>query len=317
MTCPSDVVKEHASYSKLACFLDCRRQFWFRYVEKIVPLRWTDAMNEGTIFHELMENITKYGYNKAVEMLKSQEHDPIMVIKAEEAAVALLNSPGWVPVKINESEVSFDMPIKIGGKPIIVRGKVDGVGTYYGTPCAFEFKRVSSISTRTLENVEVNNQSLFYRMALNYLDKPVESVVYVFVSMPKATPAQAVPKELLRLKKDGEPYAGQQLEDETIDEFRTRVKKWYADHPNAIQVYVDQRSKHSLVDFAKWLNDVVKDMRRAIKENKFYLNSNACRMRSCAYRSVCMTDCPEVREMNYATAQVSQPSAESVEVMEF
>lgn len=312
--CPSEV--EQVSYSKLACFLDCRRQFWFRYVEKIVPLRWPDAMTEGSLVHELLEHTTLLGLQGAVAKASEKKPDPVMLVRAEEAVTAVINSAGWQLAKVEENEIPFEMPVKIGSKTVCVRGKVDGRGTYSGTPVAFEFKRVSNISVKTLENIQVNNQSLFYRAALDKLGKPVEAVVYVFVSVPKFMPKPAVPKDQLRIKQNGEPYAGQQLVDETLPEYRARVKEWYSEHQTAVQIYVDQRSKGALKEFSKWLDSVIKDMRRVIKEKRFYLNSNACRMRSCSYRAVCLTDCPEVRQMCYTQSLGHQVTIEPTEAEE-
>lgn len=278
-------------------------------------------MTEGSLVHFVMEHQPTLGLDGA--MIKAREPklgeilpEEWQLIRAEEAVRAIINSPGFVYAKINHSEIEFDFPFKIGKKKVVIRGKVDAIGTYNGEKVAFEFKRVSVIDSRTMENLQINNQSQFYRMALDSMGIEIQAVVYVFVSVPKSTPKVALAPELVRYKINGEPYANQQLVDETMEEYKARTHQWYVEHPDAVQIYVDQRSASSMKDFKNWLTQVIKDMIRCVKENRFYRNSDSCRMRSCSYSSICLNDCPEIRQANFTEKKI-QPSTEDVAEVEF
>ena len=320
--CPSDVVSP-LSYSKAGQFLNCRRAWWFRYIERIVPLRWPEAMTEGSLIHFVMERSVVDGIGGAVAKAAEPRLGEVapkdwQLVRAEVAVTAIYQSPEFSHAIIEQTEVEFEFPFKIGKKTTMVRGKVDAVGWYEGRRVAFEYKRVSSISSRTMENLQINNQSQFYREALARMNIDVGAVVYVFVAVPKSQPKLALAPVLVRYKNNGEPYANQQLVDETITEYRARTLQWYAEHPDAVQVYVDQRSEASMKEFKIWLKQVIQDMYQCVKTGRFYRNSDACRMRSCAYYSVCQNDCPEIREVNYINrVDESQKSTDDVAEMEF
>ena len=279
-------------------------------------------MTEGTLVHFVMEHQPKLGLDGAMAKAREPKLGEIapeewQLIRAEEAVRAIINSPGMVHAVIACSELEFELPFKVGNKKVTIRGKIDAIGTYSGEKVAFEYKRVSVIDSRTMENLQINNQSQFYRKALAFMGIEIQAVVYVFVSVPKSTPKKALAPELVRYKINGEPYANQQLVDETMEEYKERTHQWYVEHPDAVQIYVDQRSESSMKDFNVWLTQVIKDMIRCVKEKRFYRNSDSCRMRSCSYSSVCLNDCPEIRQANFMERVVQQESTVDVAEMEF
>ena len=52
-----------ATVSKVQCLNDCKRKFYFQYIEKI-PVEQTKALKKGSNVHSLLENIEKYNFER-------------------------------------------------------------------------------------------------------------------------------------------------------------------------------------------------------------------------------------------------------------
>jgi hypothetical protein len=122
-------------------------------------------------------------------------------------------------------------------------------------------------------------------------------VLYVFIQMPAIKLALATPEADRKYTKSGALYASCRDKDETIEEYTNRLAEWYVAHPDAIRSVMVTRSVERGKQFVELMKQVSTDMAKAVKCGSFYRNPAACRYRSCPYASICVDDCPEVREM--------------------
>lgn len=56
-----------ATSSQMACFLECPRKHWWRYVEGVVPVGVSAPLRLGRTVHLALEMLVKYGYASAVQ----------------------------------------------------------------------------------------------------------------------------------------------------------------------------------------------------------------------------------------------------------
>lgn len=132
-----------ASISKAKLFKACRRAYYFRYIEDLVPVESAEALQVGTNYHELLENLYKEGY---VESGYSREH---AMAKAYEKYIF----PKFKVISVEDWKQR-----NIGRHTLI--GRLDGIAE---DGCIVEHKTTSSeITEAYLFDLQWDEQILAY-----------------------------------------------------------------------------------------------------------------------------------------------------------
>lgn len=132
-----------SSISKMKLFKACRRAYYFRYVEDLVPVETSEALQTGTNYHELLENLYKTG---EIEEGYTKEH-----------AMAVAYGKYIYP-KFNVMSVEDWKSKDVGRHQMI--GRLDGIAD---DGCLVEHKSTSAEITEEYEyDLQWDEQVLAY-----------------------------------------------------------------------------------------------------------------------------------------------------------
>lgn len=132
-----------SSISRMKLFKACRRAYYFRYVEDLVPVETAEALQTGTNYHELLENLYKTG---EIEEGYTKEH-----------AMAVAYGKYIYP-KFHVQSVE-DWKSKSVGRHVMI-GRLDGVAD---DGCIVEHKSTSAEITEEYEyDLQWDEQVLAY-----------------------------------------------------------------------------------------------------------------------------------------------------------
>lgn len=132
----------------------------------------------------------------------------------------------------------------------------------------------------------VDHQVSTYFAGAHSLGYDITGCIYDVIGKPKLKPLRATPPEKIRYKKDGTPYAGTRLEDETPDEYQARIMEAIAAEPEKyFQRGIVARDGRQMVEFHHDMADAVLMIRSGMRTR----NPGACRQfnRLCEYFPVC------------------------------
>jgi len=303
--------KYELSASRINCFATCRRKYFLRYVEKLVPLHGSQIMNEGSLFHEGAAFL--FDLKRSVESTGGQEPefgvvaahvanraaefdlDAYSTAAVIETLGVMVRSPIYARLKITHTEQH--VRTKIGATHL--QGYFDAVGTVDTdtgpVPVIVELKRRKQIPERVVQHTAFQYQPALYSLIARDLGIENAGVLYLNMRACSLTPKLATPEGEIKYKKNGEPYAWVRLEDETVAEYRERVREWYNEN-EAIVVHLDRRTNAQMDETASTVDTVRRDIVSATRRGAFYRNPNACSIMPCEYASVCLEDTPELRE---------------------
>lgn len=242
------------SISKIKTFKACRRKYELRYVEKLIPEKKAEALETGSSYHKLIEELSKTGhlrecdYSREYAMAKAYEKYIYPNISVEETEKELEYKSEWLA----DGDCIIGFADGIADDGHIVEHK-----TYGGNDSmeAYEY------------NLEWDEQILMY-MLMTGMNK----VWYTVCRKPTIR------------KKKGE-------EDE---EFYERMLAWYDEDPdNRIKLMEIERTQKEVAKFERELKDIYHEMKYAAAEelrNPYYRNTCHCSMwgSRCEYDPVCL-----------------------------
>lgn len=326
------------SYSKTNCFMSCRKRFFFQYNEGIVPITSPIVMSEGKTFHDIMSAVFvgiascttgfKTRSEVALDLLAAEQEkrymdtpqeDLFSLVAVTESVRAMCTSPVFDRLHVEQSELHLKCTIKKGNKRVRVHGYLDGIGSVQldegcdAHPIILEMKRRKQINESTLAHTAFDYQSPFYSTMAKECGLGERAVLYVTVKAPSIQPKKSTPMEDRKYKLNGEPYAWVVLEDESPEQYRARVREWYAEAgTDAVVTHVDKRNASQLSLFVDDLMNTVQDMRTCQRNRYYYRNPTACAVMPCPYASICLEDTPELRSMNFVQ-RATTPAGTSTE----
>ena len=113
-----------ATVSKVQCLNDCKRKFYFQYIEKI-PVEQTKALKKGSNVHSLLENI---------ENLKEEDTEEFKIVlnfknsdlfKKYEDVILNSEREKGIGIKIEAGKL---VPCEFSDEKAIFRGRIDLLG---------------------------------------------------------------------------------------------------------------------------------------------------------------------------------------------
>lgn len=307
------------SYSKVGCFLACRRMFFLRYVEDLIPLSTPEVMSEGSLFHAVVAAIfkamTESVSSKESVMAAAQEVinnmsaeyglDQYSVVRVMESVQAFCSSYVFGRLAVSETEKHLKCTLRRGNKAVRIHGYLDAIGTLsmvdgIDTPVIIELKRKKQMSESVTAHTAFDYQPPFYTVLAEQNGMGRMAVLYLMVAACGLSPKKATPMEQRKYKTNGEPYAWVVLEDETVEEYRVRVHEWHLAKQGAdVLTHVDKRNKDQTKAFVDDMLQVAQDMSTCKRNRYYYRNPRTCAIVPCQYASVCLEDTPELRTLNF------------------
>lgn len=245
------------SISQVKCFKSCRKAYYFKYIEQLEPIEKALALEIGSNYHQILEDINKNG-------IKALENYPKTKELAMAQAYALYIYPHFT-VKAAEEWVRY----KLNDKHTLI-GKVDGLST---DGCLVEHKTTSGEITEQYEyNLLWDEQILAYMLATG-----TRKVYYTVCRKPT-----------IRQKKDEteEEFYYRILEWYAVDtESKIRLLEITRTDEEVEQFKAELEAICYEMESAE-----ISDKNRVVSASPFYKNTCNCNAwgRRCEYSSICL-----------------------------
>jgi hypothetical protein len=291
-----------ATHSNISMFLECPSKYFFRNIEKIVPLIKSKALSVGSIFHDAIDRYNKCVVNKVDEnTLKTvlafvgeqcPKYDGIVDSNDDVMIQGMVN--GFVryfaehsKYKIIETEQVFDLP---HSSTCHRCGKIDArLHDEHGQLFLGEWKSCSKL-TDCITKIRCNNQGNHYLWAFEN-DKP-KGVVF-----------RIVRKSQLRQKQK-----------ESLGEFRQRIFDDYISRP--VDNFYEEVYWLNQNMLKRWKHefDLINcRIESTIKDNTWYRNCGACSRFGglCGYHDICFSNSiPEYLDLKNTRYKHMEPGEE-------
>jgi hypothetical protein len=303
--------------SRMRAFRDCARLHRLKYVEGWRPVRESEALRFGTLFHRGLE--AWWTTIQALAAGDSTEERPLASALRDVAGRAadlyeqakveeLLRGydAAWrdeaAAYEVLGVEVPFEARLlnpetwrpssswRLAGKvDLILRRRSDGrvlVCEHKTTTDAIEDPAASYWA-----RLQMDHQISAYVIGAEALGREVAEILYDVAERPGLQPLLATPVENRKYRKDGGLYAGQREIDESPEEYRTRIRAAIEAAPGRyFQRRVIPRTESQLRDFLADAWQQAAAMRLSERLGHAPRNPDAChRFGTCAFWQACST----------------------------
>lgn len=296
--------------SMVSCFKQCRKKYYFEYIEQIKPIKTPAALKRGTLYHLGLEMLLAGAKLPTIkdaliqrEIANSEElgieFDPIPAGLAYLMVEAFYRESGYKNWKIHAIEKKFEVSTGYAKRLV---GKIDVLIENDGYFFLIEHK---STTRWDVDGAEYLHNLLWAEQPTNYLYAirkmqedgtiscpEIKGVFYVICEVPKLKRYEATPMEKRKYKRDGSLYSNQHEEDETPEEYLARCAEWYAEKPR-VHTHFEYRTGKEIDEQIADLNLVFCDMLEAEKNGTFYRNPSNCSIIDCPFRPKCLENTPD------------------------
>ena len=309
--------------SRLRCFRTCPRLHHLRYVEGWKPRAESEALRVGSLFHRGLE---AWWTTVAAGDLDGA---PLLVALA---AVNGLAIDAFEQVRVNELlrgydlawradaaafevlgvEVAYTAPLlnpatnlarsrtwQLAGKiDAIVRRRADGRVLVVEHKTTAE--EIASDADHYWSTLALDHQISGYVVGAEAMGHRVDEILYDVARKSGLRPLRATPVESRKYTKDGRLYANQREADETVEDYRARVRaEIEGDLARFFQRRSIPRTESQIRDFLYDAWQQGRAMREMELEGFAPRNPEAChRFGTCAFWQVCSTGSHPADHMN-------------------
>lgn len=280
----------------LRCFKECRRRYKYEYIDLLKPAVKPTALEIGTLYHRMLESYITDGTTEI--NLKEEEVDEVNLAIAQAMATAYVKWSQEQDLEFIEVELPFIVSVGHGKR---LKGKIDAVVERNEEYFLVEHKTTSQYNEEYLQSLMLEEQPTNYLYAFNKMvdhaelggiNKKAVGMFYLIVEKPTIKPYKATPIEQRKYKKDGSLYANQREFDETLEEFKERLAKWYAEEERIHRHFI-YRKANELKEHIEDLQLQIKDLIRAEADGTYYRNPASCKIFGCPYRALCIAEDPK------------------------
>lgn len=292
------------SASRLKDARSCQRLHHYRYGLGYRPAEDATTLRFGTLVHLGLEAWwsdpnPNHALDSALAAMAG-EADPFERARAEVMLIGY--DARWSEERsqyeVLAVEARFEAPLRnpetgrpsqtwqLGGKlDVLVRE----VAT--GRKLVVEHKTTSedaSAGSDYIRRLRMDGQVSVYYAGAEALGHPVDACLYDILRKPRQAPKKKAAE--VKLKKDGTPYAGQQLADEAPEEFRARLAEAVAEKPAEFFVRCEVvRLEGEVAEAIYDVWQLGQQLRESERLSRYPRNPGACLSygRTCAFFGVC------------------------------
>jgi hypothetical protein len=290
-----------SSSSKL--FRACSRAYRHRYVDGVVSTARASTLTFGSAFHLGLEAWWLASADKleaAIDALDVDALDPVDQVRVEE--LLRLYDARWSgePYDVIAVEAEYRAPLLnpdtgAASRTFQRAGKIDAIvrERHTGRTLIVEHKTSREdigTGSRYWQRLTLDGQISHYYAGAASLGHQADACLYDVVSVPRLSPMLATPEESRRVTKVGILDKRQRDRDETLEEFRARLRATLAADPER---YVRRAEVVRLEDdlrdaaFDDWSTAI--RIRESANADRWPRNPDACERyhRLCEYHPVC------------------------------
>jgi len=296
--------------SRLRVFRDCQRMHRLRYIEGWRPVKESEALRFGSLYHVGLEawwtaiKDERDPLEAAWLAIRGRAVNPYEQAKVDELIAGYDRK--WrgdaARYKVIGAELTFECPLL---NPETMRpsttwrlaGKIDALVTDRETGAVLVMEHKTSTegfddpAGAYWARLAMDSQISAYVIGAESLGYQVQETLYDVALRPGLRPKEATPLEARKFTKDGRLYATQREVAETPDEYRTRIRESIEGEPDR---YFARRS---IPRMASQMREFMEDawvmatmMRESERRGFAPRNPDACnRFGQCAFWGVCST----------------------------
>ena len=254
--------KQLLTNSRAKDFRACPRLHHIRYNLGVAPAVEADVVRFGSLWHagtEAWWNAQRCCFEsaetphfehvapddvwlgKALSALYVAATDPLDLVRAEELMRGYhlrWKDEGYEPLAV---EVEFRCELVnpetgASSRTFDLAGKIDGIVRDRAGRVLLTERKTSSedigVGSEYWRRLTLDPQVSTYFVGARALGYDVQGCLYDVVAKPRLKLLQATPAESRKYRKDGGLYAGQRAVDETLDEYRDRLREHIAENPD-------------------------------------------------------------------------------------
>jgi PD-(D/E)XK nuclease superfamily len=299
--------------SEKSCYQLCPRKHYYQYYLLMRSVWKTESLRFGSLWHRGQEawwGASKMPLQCAFSAMnqpdpRSGKPDPVQLIIAQELMELYDERWGNEPYEVLGVEQQFECPMlnpETGAASRTFRraGKIDVIvrDARDGRVLVVEHKTSSEDITPGNDYwkmLQLNSQVSDYFVGGKSLGHDIVGCLYDVVAKPKLRPLLATPPELRKYTKatktePSRPYAGQRDTDETLDEFRVRLRAHIRENPAQwLQRGLVSRLEEDENDAAFDTWQLAQQIRESERLGRHPRNTNGCKayFKICEYFGVC------------------------------
>jgi len=263
--------------------LSCWKKFYWRYDQKLTPIRQSAALTLGSAVHEAFDQFykgkskqdtllyIKRAFDSEIEQLAPEEQENMTIMKY--TALGMFGHFPYFNTVFEEQESEKEFRIKLC-YGVYFTGRVDGLVKKDGVWWLRELKTTGQTLRQFHQRISLSSQAMAYIWAMRKLGYDVKGVMFDYIKKP-----------LLRKKVCEDQY-----------EFGTRILGDYKTRPD--QYFGQIFSYHNDRTINEWEEDAIsiaKDIQGKKRSKRYYRNTNNCYSYNseCPYKKICFDGKPD------------------------
>jgi hypothetical protein len=293
---------ESLSISELKCFRGCQRRYYYQYVTLVRPLRESEALRFGSLWHRGMEAWFSFEMDRpfaaTLAMTKGQS---VLPIEFSQAAVLMEGYElRWGAEKFEPLAVEKEFRAPLvnpctgrASKTFEIVGKIDAIVNDIGHFVLVEHKTSSQDigpGTDYWRRLTLDGQISIYFDGAKSLGYDVDWCMYDVVAKPRLRLQHATPESSRKRTRDGRLYKNQRENDETMGEYTFRLRQDIAQNPEKYYQRGTVVRLEEELNAARWDTWVTAKQIHECRSSKWWpRNPDNCVSygRTCEYFDVC------------------------------
>jgi hypothetical protein len=292
--------------SRMRSFNACRRLHSIKYELGYRSLAKSENLSFGSLIHVGLEAWWKSGGSlpAALAAMQAQPGDCDAIDMAKATVLMTGYDARWLPdmadIEVSGVETEFKTRIinPATGCPmhdLEVAGKLDVIARRRSTGKVWFFEHKTSsedlaAGSTYWQRLRMDPQVSVYHGGMKALGHDVEGCVYDVLSKFGERPKLATPMDKRKYTKDGRLYAAQRENDETVEEFSSRIATKMAESPDSYFGRAEVvRTDAELMESQKDVHATALMIRDEERLGRAPRNPNQCFMygRTCEFHEVC------------------------------
>ena len=267
--------------SNIGLFKNCRKAYYYRNIERLVPRITSAARGIGTAIHKGIETGSiDEALAVFADIFPSDQTEANTLETNKVIVQAMLEGyferfgNGFPEAEDSKTEIEFSISIrnpktKAKSRTFILSGKADCVVKLGGKWWLMEYKTAGQVGKSYIDKLMLDSQITTYIYALQkYLGIKIAGVMYRVIRKPSI----------------------RQTKKETLEQFLDRLIADYKDRPEFYffeeKLY---RSQADLKEFEAELWGLTQDILKCKREGLYYKNTSRCRdWGACEYIPLCL-----------------------------